>query len=345
MTRTLALLAASSLALAACSDAGGGEVREQIRAVGSSTVYPFTTAVAEQFTTKNSDFRSPIIESTGTGAGMQLFCAGVGAQYPDLTNASRRMKKGEFDSCQANNVKQIIELQVGIDGLALVEANNGPAMALTTADVYKALAANPGGKPQTAKTWRDVNPALPAVPIQVYGPPSTSGTRDSLVELIMTPGCDTDPAMKALKESNEDQHKDVCSKIREDGAYIESGENDNLIVQKLASNPNALGVLGYSFLEENQNSIKGVTMNGVAPTYKTISDFSYPGARAMFIYVKGAHMNAIPGLKPFIAEYASAWNPDGYLTRRGLIASPDATRAEMTKRATALTPMTGADLK
>lgn len=346
MIRTLALLAASSLALVACSDTGGGgEVREQIRAVGSSTVYPFTTAVAEQFTTKNADFRSPIIESTGTGAGMQLFCAGVGAQYPDLTNASRRMKKSEFDGCQANNVKQIIELQVGIDGLAMVEANNGPAMALTTADVYKALAANPGGKPQTAKTWRDVNPALPAVPIQVYGPPSTSGTRDSLVELIMTPGCDADPAMKALKESNEDQHKDVCSKVREDGAYIESGENDNLIVQKLASNPNALGVLGYSFLEENQNSIKGVTMNGVAPTYQTISDFTYPGARAMFIYVKGAHLNAIPGLKPFIAEYAAAWNPDGYLTRRGLIASPDATRAEMTKRAAALTPMTGADLK
>jgi phosphate transport system substrate-binding protein len=346
MTRTLALLAASSFfALAACSDAGGGEVREQIRAVGSSTVYPFTTAVAEQFTTKNADFRSPIIESTGTGSGMQLFCAGVGAQHPDLTNASRRMKKSEFDACQANGVKDIVELQVGIDGLALVEAVNGPAMQLTTADVYKALAANPGGKPQTAKTWRDVNPALPAVPIQVYGPPSTSGTRDSLVELIMVPGCDTDPAMKALKESNEDQHEQVCSKIREDGAYIESGENDNLIVQKLSSNPTALGVLGYSFLEENGRAIRGVAMNGVAPTYQTISDFSYPGARAMFIYVKGAHVNAIPGLKPFIAEYASAWNPDGYLTRRGLIASPDPVRAEMTQRAAALTPMTGADLK
>ncbi|RHW17440.1 phosphate ABC transporter substrate-binding protein [Sphingomonas gilva] len=344
MTRTLTLLAASTLALAACSDAGG-EVREQIRAVGSSTVYPFTTAVAEQFTTKNADFRSPIIESTGTGAGMQLFCAGVGAQYPDLTNASRRMKKSEFDSCQANGVKQIVELQVGIDGLALVEANNGPAMSLTTADVYKALAANPGGKPQTARTWRDVNPSLPAVPIQVYGPPSTSGTRDSLVELIMVPGCDADPAMKALKETNEDQHEQICSKIREDGAYIESGENDNLIVQKLASNPTALGVLGYSFLEENQNSIRGVSMNGVAPTYQTISDFSYPGARAMFIYVKGAHVNAIPGLKQFVAEYAGAWNPDGYLTRRGLIASPDAVRKEMAQRAAALTPMTGDELK
>lgn len=344
MIRTLALLAASTLALAACSDTGGA-VREQIRAVGSSTVYPFTTAVAEQFTTKNADFRSPIIESTGTGAGMQLFCAGVGAQFPDLANASRRMKKSEFDSCQANNVKQIIELQIGIDGLALVEAIRGPSMGLTTADVYKALAANPGGKPQTAKTWRDVNPALPAIPIQVYGPPSTSGTRDSLVELIMTPGCDADPAMKALKETNKEQHDQLCSKVREDGAYIEAGENDNLIVQKLASNPNAIGVLGYSFLEENQNSIKGVTMNGVAPSYQTISDFNYPGARAMFIYVKGAHMNAIPGLKAFLAEYAAAWNPDSYLTRRGLIPSPDAVRAEMAQRAAALTPVSGADLK
>lgn len=345
MTRTLALLAASSLALAACSDTGGGEVREQIRAVGSSTVYPFTTAVAEQFTTKNADFRSPIIESTGTGAGMKLFCAGVGAQHPDIENASRRMKKSEFEDCQKNGVKEIVEIQVGIDGLALVEALNGLDMKLTTADVYKALAANPGGKPQTAKTWRDVNPTLPAVPIQVYGPPSTSGTRDSLVELIMTPGCDADPAMKALKDSDKDKHEQVCSKIREDGVYIESGENDNLIVQKLSSNTNAVGVLGYSFLEENARSLRGVTMNGVAPTYETISDFSYPGARAMFIYVKGAHLNAIPGLKAFVAEYAGAWNPNGYLTRRGLIASPDPVRTEMAQRAAALTPMPGTDLK
>lgn len=346
---TLFAALAFSTALTACDDqagnGGGGGSRDQIRAVGSSTVYPFTTAVAEQFTTKNADFRSPIVESTGTGAGMKLFCAGVGAQHPDIEDASRRIKKSEFDDCQKNGVKEIVEIQVGIDGLALVEATNGLDMKLTTADVYKALAADPGGKPQTAKTWRDVNPSLPAVPIQVYGPPSTSGTRDSLVELIMTPGCDTDPAMKALKDSDKDRHEQVCSKIREDGAYIESGENDNLIVQKLASNPNAVGVLGYSFLEENARSIRGVTMNGVAPTYRTISDFTYPGARAIYIYVKGAHLNAIPGLKQFVAEYASAWNPGGYLTRRGLIASPEPVRAEMAKRAAALTPMTGADLK
>ena len=343
MIRFPALLAVATLALASCSESG--EVRNQIRAVGSSTVYPFTTAVAEQFTTKNAEFGSPIVESTGTGAGLQLFCAGVGAQHPDIANASRRIKKSEFDACQANGVKDIVEIQVGIDGLALVEAANGPSMALTTAEVYRALAADPGGKPQTAKTWRDINPALPAIPIQVYGPPSTSGTRDSLVELIMVPGCDSDPAMKALKDSDKDKHEQVCSKVREDGAYVESGENDNLIVQKLASNPNAIGVLGYSFLEENSGRIKGVTMNGIAPTYATISDFSYPGARAMFIYVKGAHLNAIPGLKQFLAEYAGAWGPDGYLTRRGLIASPDAVRQEMAQRVTALTPMTGADLK
>lgn len=343
MIRTWAILAASALCLAACQDAGG-QVREQIRAVGSSTVYPFSTAVAEQFTIKNTDFRSPIIESTGTGAGMQLFCAGVGPAFPDIANASRRIKKSEFDRCATNGVKQIVELQVGIDGLALVESVNGPAMALTTADVYKALAANPFGKPQTAKTWRDVNPSLPDMPIQVYGPPSTSGTRDSLAELILTPGCDSDPAMKALKARDEDQHKTVCTKVREDGVYVESGENDNLIVQKLSSNPRAIGVLGYSFLEENTQRVRGVKMNGVEPTAQTISDFSYPGARAIYIYVKGAHLNAIPGLKQFVAEFAGAWGPDGYLVRRGLIASPEATRQEMGQRANALTPMTGADL-
>lgn len=341
MNRPMTLIAA--LALAGCGQ--GGEVRQQIRAVGSSTVYPFTTAVAEQFTTKNPGMRSPIVESTGTGAGMKLFCAGVGAQHPDIEDASRRIKASEFAECQRNGVREIVELQVGIDGLALVEAANGPAMQLTTADIYKALAANPFGKAQTAKSWRDVNPSLPAIPIQVYGPPSTSGTRDSLVELILTPGCDSDPAMARLKAANEDQHKTVCTKVREDGVFIESGENDNLIVQKLSSNPNAVGVLGFSFLEENQGRIRGVAINGVTPTYETISSFAYPGARAMFIYVKSAHLNAIPGLKQFVAEYASAWNPGGYLARRGLIPSPDDVRARNAQAATALTPLDGAELK
>lgn len=347
MLKTIALLSASALALTACGDPAGGnaDARDQIKIVGSSTVYPFTTAVAEQFIVKNPGFKAPVVESTGTGAGMKLFCAGVGVRFPDIANASRRIKKSEFDDCARNGVKDIVELQVGIDGIALIESIKGPKMALTTADIYKALAANPYGKPNTARTWKDVNPALPAIAIQVYGPPATSGTRDSLAELILEKGCDANPEMKALKAANPDEHKTVCTKVREDGAYVESGEDDNLIVKKLAANPHALGVLGYSFLEENQATVRGVTINGAEPSYESISNFSYPGARAIFIYVKGAHLNAIPGLKPFIAEYASAWNTGGYLTRRGLIASPDDVRAKNAEIAASLRFMDGADLK
>ncbi|RJF85564.1 substrate-binding domain-containing protein [Sphingomonas cavernae] len=348
MLKNFAFVAVSALALAACGDeagSGASGARDQIKVVGSSTLYPFTTAVAEKFVTNNPRFKAAVVESTGTGAGMKLFCAGVGANHPDIENASRRIKKSEFEDCQKNGVKDIVEIQIGIDGLALIEAKNGPKMALTTADIYKAIAANPYGKPNTAKTWKDVNPALPAVAIQVYGPPSTSGTRDSLAELILEKGCDANPEMKALKSQDADKHKDICTKVREDGAYIESGENDNLIVQKLTANPNAIGVLGYSFLEENLASVTGVKINNVAPTYATIADFSYPGARALYIYVKGAHLNAIPGLKEFLGEYASAWNPDGYLAKRGLIASPDAVRAANAEVATKLTFMNGSDLK
>lgn len=345
MTKTSFLVGIAALALAGCgeqggsSGGGGGGSRDQIRAVGSSTVYPFTTAVAEQFGRKNAGFKAPIVESTGTGAGFKLFCAGVGTQHPDISNASRRIKKSEVEDCQKNGVTEIIELNIGIDGLAVAESKAGAAINLTQAEIYEALAANPYGKPQTAKTWRDINPALPATAIQVYGPPPTSGTRDSFNELIMEKGCDANSEMKALKKSDSDKHKDICTKIREDGAYVESGENDNLIVQKLAANPDAIGVFGYSFLEENADSLRGVPLAGVAPTAATITDFTYPGARRIYVYAKGAHLNVIPGLKEFLAEYASAWNPGGYLERRGLIPSPADVRAATSANATKLTPM------
>jgi phosphate transport system substrate-binding protein len=350
MNRTSAYLAGlAALALAGCQDnsgsAGGGASRDQIRAVGSSTVYPFTTAAAEQFARKNSGFKAPIVESTGTGAGMKLFCAGVGAQHPDIENASRQIKKSELDDCVKNGVKDIIEIQIGIDGIALAESKAGAPLGLTQADVYKALAANPYGKPQTAKTWKDVNPALPAIAIQVYGPPPTSGTRDAFSELIMEKGCDADPAMDALKKADKDKHKDVCTKIREDGAYVESGENDNLIVQKLVANPDAVGIFGYSFLEENDDKLRGIALKGVVPTYDSIASYDYPGARPLYIYVKGAHLNVIPGLKEFIAEYASGWNPNGYLTRRGLIAAPEEVRAANAKIAQDLTLLDLASIK
>ncbi len=342
-------MALAALAVAACgqgNDAGGGASGQQIQIVGSSTVYPFTTAVAERFAQTNASFKAPIVESTGTGAGMKLFCGGVGDQFPDMTNASRRIKKSELESCAQNGVKQVIEVPVGIDGLALIEGVQGAHnFQLSAADVYKALAANPYGKPQTAKSWKDVNPALPAVAIKVFGPPPTSGTRDSFAELILEKGCDADPAMKALKESNADQHKATCTKIREDGAYVEAGENDNLLVQKVAANPGAIGVLGYSFMEENAGTVRGIPLGGVAPTAATIGDLSYPGARQVYIYAKGEHMNVIPGMKEFLAEYARAWAAGGYLAQRGLIPSPADVQTKAAAAVQSLTPVNAAELK
>ena len=276
------VLVIASLGLAACGGQQSAS-RDQVRAVGSSTVYPFAKAVAESLAKSDTTIKAPIIESTGTGAGMKLFCAGVGPQHPDIEDASRRMKASEFAECQKNGVKDIVEIQVGLDGVAFAEGSNGPGVALTPADVYKALAKTPFGKPNTAKTWKDVNPALPDEPILVYGPPSTSGTRDALKELILTKGCESDPAMKALKESDKKQHDAVCGDVREDGAYIDAGENDNLIVQKIEANPKAIGIFGFSYLEENRDKLKGLTMGGVNPTYASISDFSYPGARPLYI--------------------------------------------------------------
>lgn len=342
---SVAAVALSSLALAACGSGGSSSgSRDFVRVVGSSTVYPFATAVAEA-AAKSAGIKSPVIESTGTGAGMELFCAGVGFAHPDVENASRRMKASEYEMCAKNGVKDIIEVQVGIDGLAFAAGKDAPAMSLTTVEIYKALAANPFGKPNTAKNWSDINPALPAMPIMVYGPPKTSGTRDSLAELILEKGCDSDPAMKDLKKTDKDAHKKVCTEVRSDGAYVESGENDNLIVQKLAQNPKAIGAFGFSFLEENMGTLKGVPLAGVAPTYDTIADFSYPGARAMYIYVKAAHIGVIKGLDEYMAEWPKSWGADGLLKSKGMIVSPDDVRARNAEVVTKKTLLNPADLK
>lgn len=346
MIRTIALSAAASgaLALAGCGTQEAG-TRDQVRAVGSSTVYPFAKAVAESLAKADPSIKSPIIESTGTGAGMKLFCAGVGAQFPDIANASRRMKKSEFEDCQKSGVKDIVEIQVGLDGVAFAEAQNGPGFALSPQDVYKALAKTPYGKPQTAKTWKDVNPSLPAEPILVYGPPSTSGTRDALKELILVKGCDENAEMKALKDSDKDRHDKVCGDVRDDGAYVDAGENDNLIVQKIEANPKAIGIFGFSYLEENEGRIKGLTMKGVTPTYATISDFSYPGARPLYIYVKKAHLKAIPGLAGFVTEWSKLWSKDGVLAKLGMVVAPDDVLAASAKAVNDLPVLDGAELK
>ena len=334
-------------AVIAVSAPGVADARSQMRAVGSSTVYPFSKAVAERVARANPRLGTPIIESTGTGAGFKLFCAGVGARFPDVSNASRRIKAGEAKQCASNGVRQITEIQIGVDGLAAATARSSALSGLTQRDIYLAIAKTPFGKPNRAKTWKDVNARLPAIPIRVYGPPTTSGTRDSLHELMMTPPCEANPSMAALKKSDEAKFKAICTGIRTDGAYIEAGENDNLIVQKLASNPNTIGFFGYSFLEENGSKLKGISINGVAPSYQTISSFQYPGARPLYIYIKNAHARAIPGIRAFVAEFTkeSAMGPKGYLTQHGLIAAPNNVRARSQQAARNLAPLNLASLK
>ncbi|HYN77903.1 MAG TPA: substrate-binding domain-containing protein [Lamprocystis sp. (in: g-proteobacteria)] len=336
---------AATLVIAASCLSAQAMARDNINIVGSSTVFPFSTAVAENFG-RGGKFKTPKVESTGTGGGIKLFCAGTGVDFPDIANASRAMKASEFDACEKNGVKGITEVRIGFDGIVLAEAKNGLKLDLSLKDVFLALAKDvpdAAGNlvPNPNKTWKDVNPSLPATKIEVLGPPPTSGTRDAFVELAMEGGCNSFPALKDLKKADEKKHKAVCQGIREDGAFIEAGENDNLIVQKLVSNPKAVGVFGYSFLEQNADKIVGAKVNSVAPTYKTIADASYPISRSLYFYVKNAHVGTIPGIKEFVAEFTSdkAWGPEGYLADKGLIALPEADRKAEAKSAKALTPM------
>ncbi|MES2120875.1 MAG: substrate-binding domain-containing protein [Pseudomonadota bacterium] len=347
MNKTIIAMPVMALLAACGSNSGGssGGSGNDMRIVGSSTVYPFTKAVAEEFMRANPGI-TVTVESTGTGAGMKLFCAGVGNQYPDVEDASRQMKKSEYEACAKAGAKNIIEVPIGIDGLTIIESTKGPAMNLTQADIYKALAANPFGKgPNNAQTWKDVNPSLPAVKIRVLGPPPTSGTRDSLVELYLEKGCDSDPAMKALKKSNEDQHKQICTKIREDGAFVEAGENDNLLVQKVAGDSGTLGILGYSYLEQNADKVRPVQIAGVAPTEETIANLSYPGARKLYVYIKGEHMQAKPKLRDFVAQYSKMWSKGGTLERRGLVPFGASDASSAAQQATDLKPLDPATLK
>ncbi|GAB5488594.1 MAG: PstS family phosphate ABC transporter substrate-binding protein [Parasphingorhabdus sp.] len=332
MIKKFAILAVSTLALAACQDqasGGQGGNRSEIRIVGSSTVFPFAKAVAEKFAADGNS--APILESTGTGGGMKLFCAGVGADTPDIANASRRMKASELAMCNENGVTDVVEVVVGIDGIAIAQANGGPSFQLTPKQIYEAIAERPYGTKNETQKWSDVDSSLPDIAISVYGPPSTSGTRDALTELIMEVGCKTDEATKALKESNGDEFDSVCHDVRADGPYIDTGENDNLIVQKLDANPNSVGIFGYSFLEENSDKVRGIAVSGVVPEYDAIASGEYPGARPLYIYVKKQHAEVIPGLQQYLTAFLDAGTKDGYLVDAGLIASPDDVRTKMTE--------------
>jgi len=341
-------LGLATTAVVAFSISIPAQARTQMRAVGSSTVYPFAKIVAERVARANPRLGTSIIESTGTGAGMKLFCAGVGERFPDVENASRRMKASEAKLCASNGVTAITEIQVGLDGVTLATAKGSPLQGVTQRDVYMALAKTPYGKPNRTRTWKDVNARLPAVPIRVYGPPPTSGTRDALGELILTPPCEANPSMAAMKKTDENRFKAICAGVREDGAYVQAGENDNLIVQKIEADPGTIGIFGFSYLEENADKLKGIAINGVVPNYDSISSFKYPGARPLYIYVKNAHANAIPAVRAYVAEFTkeSAFGPNGYLRRQGrMIAAPNIVRARSQAAARSLRPINLASIK
>jgi phosphate transport system substrate-binding protein len=318
---------AAGVVCALSGNAFAQAARDSINIVGSSTVYPFTTTVAEQFG-RAGKFKTPKVESTGTGGGLKLFCNGVGPQFPDIANASRRIKPAELQTCAQNGVKEVVEIKVGYDGIVMAENKTGSSLNLTRKDVYLALAktvpdpANPSSLVANPyRTWKDVNKSLPATKIEVLGPPPTSGTRDSFAELYMEAGCRTFAWLDALRTQDEARFKRACDTMREDGAYIEAGENDNLIVQKLIANPAAVGIFGYSFLEENVDKLKGAVVDGVSPSFETVASGKYPASRPLFIYVKKAHVGVIPGINEFVAEYTSekALGADGYLAEKGLI--------------------------
>jgi len=344
MKRTVLIVTAFAF-LAMAGTVYAAAARDTIDIVGSSTVYPFATVVAEQFG-KTSSFNTPKIESTGSGGGFKLFCEGVGVETPDITNASRAIKKSEFDKCQANGVKDIVQIKIGYDGIVVANSKKAAPLKLTRKDLYLALAKDvpdPSGAkklvPNPYRTWKDVNASLPATKIEVLGPPPTSGTRDAFLELVMEEGADQFPFVKAMDKK---AFKAAAHTIREDGAYIEAGENDNLIVQKLEANPDALGIFGFSFLDQNTDMIQGSYIEGVQPTFDAIADGSYPVSRPLFFYVKKAHVGVIPGIQEYLNEFTSekAWGPDGYLAEKGLIPMPDKERMEYHEAAKTLKPLT-----
>jgi phosphate transport system substrate-binding protein len=335
------LTSAAVVAIAVAGTAGTAAARDQIRIVGSSTVFPYTQAVAEQYAASTGN-PAPVVESTGTGGGMQIFCGGVGEEHPDITGASRAMKKSEYELCQQNGVDSVTEVLLGYDGLSIAHAQDGPELDLTKAQIFQALAAEVevDGKvvANPYKKWSDIDASLPDAEITVFGPPPTSGTRDAFVELVMAEGCEAFPAIEALEK---DRKGEVCERMRQDGPFIEAGENDNLIVQRLNADHNALGIFGYSFLYENQDTLKGVAVEGVTPSTETIADGSYEVSRPLFIYVKNAHRNVIPGLNEFVTEYVSeeSFGEGGYLSERGLIPLSAEERAKVNAAVTGAAAM------
>lgn len=342
--KLVAAFAAGACALAIST--ATASAREEIRIVGSSTVFPFSTTVAERFG-KETEFPTPVIESTGTGGGLKLFCAGIGEAYPDITNASARIKQSQIDDCASNGIKDIVEVKIGYDGIVIANSRESEVLELTLQDVFLALAKDvPAGEdgktqPNPYMMWSDIRPELPKTKIEVLGPPPTSGTRAAFTEIAMEGGCKSFDWIKSLKGSDKSAYKQLCHTIREDGAFIEAGENDNLIVQKLQAAPTQFGIFGFSFLDQNSDVLQGALVDGVAPEFEDIASGDYPVSRSLFFYVKKAHVGVIPGMAEFLAAFANdeAWGEEGYLADKGLIPMGEEERATVTKTVTDLTPM------
>ena len=346
MTNYLAHVALSAgLVVMTATTASAQDARETIRIVGSSTVFPFSTAVAEQFG-QITGFPTPVVESTGSGGGLKLFCAGIGFEHADVTNSSRRIKSSEVSRCAENGISEITEVMIGFDGIVLGNSRGANRLSINIPDLWLALAAEvPDGNGTIVanphEMWSEIDDSLPAVAIRVMGPPPTSGTRDAFVELVMEEGCRHFEAVAVIEEADENRFESICASIREDGAFIEAGENDNLIVRKLEADPDAFGIFGFSFLDQNIDKIQGSMVNDVEPTFDNISSGDYPVSRSLYFYVKNAHLDLVPGIAEFVAEFTSedAWGPFGYLADKGLIPLSDADRAAMATSANAATPL------
>jgi phosphate transport system substrate-binding protein len=347
MTRTILTATAAALALSLAAGAQGG--RDQIRITGSSTVFPFTTAVAEQFAAKTS-FRAPIVESTGTGGGLKQFCAGVGVEYADVANASRRIKLSEFEDCRAHGVEEIVEAPIGFDGIVLANSKSARRLELTRRNIFEAVAARlPTSDTDctlvsnTHRLWSDVDSDLPGSAIEIYGPPPTSGTRDAFVEVALEAGAREYPCLAEIESGDADAFRAIAHNVREDGAWIDSGENDNAIVATLENTPTAVGVFGFSFLDQNADRIQGAIVEGHEPSFEDIASGGYPIARSLYVYVKKQHVGIVPGIEEFLAELTSedASGEFGYLAEKGLIPLPDDERAAVAASVAALETLTG----
>ncbi len=338
-------LAGIAVALAFAGQSAAQDMRDTIRIVGSSTVFPFSAAVAERFG-QTSGFPTPVVESTGSGGGLKLFCAGIGMEHPDVTNASRRIEASEVERCAGHGIAEITEVKIGYDGIVLGNARSSGQLEIDIPQLWLALAAEvPDGMGGIVANpyamWSDIDPGLPAVAIRVMGPPPTSGTRDAFVELAMEKGCQAFDTVAAIQERDADRYERICAAIREDGAFVEAGENDNLIVQKLAADADAFGIFGFSFLDQNRDKLQGSRVGGVAPTFDNIATGAYPISRSLYFYVKNAHIGVVPGIREYVREFTGedAWGPFGYLADKGLIPLPDSERAAMAASARAAAPL------